>query len=46
VLAVELGIYLAGGTQGSTTTVIMAGFFFLVGVYFVHRSFYGMRIEA
>ena len=46
VLAVELGIYLAGGTEGSTTTVIMAAAFLAVGVYFVHRSFYGMRIEA
>jgi K(+)-stimulated pyrophosphate-energized sodium pump len=46
VLAVELGIYLAGGTQGSTTTVVLAAAFLLVGVYFVHRSFYGMRIEA
>jgi K(+)-stimulated pyrophosphate-energized sodium pump len=46
VLAVELGIYLAGGTQGSTTTVIMSGAFLLIGIYFVHRSFYGMRIEA
>jgi K(+)-stimulated pyrophosphate-energized sodium pump len=46
VLAVELGIYLAGGTQGSTLTLIMAGAFFLASVFFVYRSFYGMRIEA
>jgi K(+)-stimulated pyrophosphate-energized sodium pump len=46
VLAVELGIYIAGGTQGSTTTVALAALFLLTGVYFVYRSFYGMRIEA
>jgi K(+)-stimulated pyrophosphate-energized sodium pump len=46
VLAVELGIYLAGGTQGSTLTVAMAAAFLMVGVFFVYRSFYGMRIEA
>jgi K(+)-stimulated pyrophosphate-energized sodium pump len=46
VLAVELGIYIAGGTQGSATTVVMAAGFLLVGVFFVYRSFYGMRIEA
>jgi K(+)-stimulated pyrophosphate-energized sodium pump len=46
VLAVELGIYLAGGTQGSTLTFMMAGAFFVAGVFFVYRSFYGMRIEA
>jgi K(+)-stimulated pyrophosphate-energized sodium pump len=46
VLAVELGIYLAGGTQGSTLTLVMAAGFFAAGVFFVYRSFYGMRIEA
>jgi K(+)-stimulated pyrophosphate-energized sodium pump len=45
VLAVELGIYLAGGTQGSTLTVALAALFFLTGMAFVYRSFYGMRIE-
>jgi len=45
VLAVELGIFLAGGTEGSTLTVALAGLFFLVGATFVYRSFYAMRIE-
>jgi K(+)-stimulated pyrophosphate-energized sodium pump len=45
VLAVELGIYLAGGTEGSMLTVALAGLFFAIGITFVHRSFYGMRIE-
>jgi len=45
VLAVELGIYLAGGTQGSTLTVALAALFFITGMTFVYRSFYGMRIE-
>ena len=44
VLAVELGIFLAGGTQGSTLTLMMAAAFFAAGVFFVYRSFYGMRI--
>jgi K(+)-stimulated pyrophosphate-energized sodium pump len=46
VLAVELGIYLAGGTEGSPLTVALAALFFVIGVTFVHRSFYGMRIES
>jgi K(+)-stimulated pyrophosphate-energized sodium pump len=46
VLAVELGIYLAGGTEGSVLTVIMAAAFLVTGIFFVYRSFYGMRIEA
>jgi K(+)-stimulated pyrophosphate-energized sodium pump len=45
VLAVELGTYLAGGTEGSMLTVALAGLFFAIGITFVHRSFYGMRIE-
>ena len=46
VLAVELGIYLAGGTEGSPLTAVLAGLFFLAGVTFVWRSFYAMRIES
>ena len=45
VLAVELGIYLAGGTQGSMLTVALAALFLVTGMTFVYRSFYGMRIE-
>jgi K(+)-stimulated pyrophosphate-energized sodium pump len=43
-LAVELGVYLAA-TQGPTVSHVLALVFFVVGVFFVHRSFYGMRIE-
>jgi K(+)-stimulated pyrophosphate-energized sodium pump len=46
VLAVELGIYLAGGTQGSPLTVALAGAFLVVSMTFVWRSFYAMRIEG
>jgi K(+)-stimulated pyrophosphate-energized sodium pump len=46
VLAVELGIYLAGGTEGSTLTSLLSGLFLATGIFFVYRSFYGMRIEA
>jgi K(+)-stimulated pyrophosphate-energized sodium pump len=46
VLAVELGIYLAGGTEGSALTAVLSAVFLATGIYFVYRSFYGMRIEA
>jgi len=42
-LAVELGVYL--GT-GAALTLGLSGVFFVVSMYFVHRSFYGMRIES
>jgi K(+)-stimulated pyrophosphate-energized sodium pump len=42
-LAVELGVFLTG-QQGRTLGVVIAGACFLVGVAFVWRSFYGMRI--
>jgi K(+)-stimulated pyrophosphate-energized sodium pump len=42
-LAVELGVYL--GT-GATLTLSLAGVFFVVSMFFVYRSFYGMRIES
>jgi K(+)-stimulated pyrophosphate-energized sodium pump len=44
-LAVELGVYLAGET-GATLGIVLAVAFFLVALAFVRRSFYGMRIEA
>ena len=44
-LAVELGVYLAG-EAGATLGHVLAVAFFLVAVTFVYRSFYGMRIEA
>jgi K(+)-stimulated pyrophosphate-energized sodium pump len=42
-LAVELGVYI--GT-GEALTVGLATVFFVTSMYFVHRSFYGMRIES
>jgi K(+)-stimulated pyrophosphate-energized sodium pump len=41
-LAVELGVYI--GT-GSVMTLGLAAVFFVISMYFVYRSFYGMRIE-
>ncbi|HWA15176.1 MAG TPA: sodium/proton-translocating pyrophosphatase, partial [Gemmatimonadales bacterium] len=43
-LAVELGVYLAG-SKGTGLTHALAAAFFVVSLYFVYRSFYGMRIE-
>ena len=42
-LAVELGVYL--GT-GAPLTLGLSAVFFVVSMYFVHSSFYGMRIES
>ncbi len=44
-LAVELGVYLAD-QNGTGLTHALSAVFFLVSMYFVYRSFYGMRIEA
>jgi K(+)-stimulated pyrophosphate-energized sodium pump len=44
-LAVELAVSLTN-SQGAIFTRILALVFFLVSVFFVYRSFYGMRIEA
>jgi K(+)-stimulated pyrophosphate-energized sodium pump len=43
-LAVELGLYLAG-SQGPLLSRFLAAGFFLVAVVFVWRSFYRMRIQ-
>lgn len=44
-LAVELGVYL--GVSGTTTlTRGLAVVFFVIALFFVWRSFYGMRIES
>ncbi len=40
-LAVELAIQLGGGARA-----VLFAAFFAVALVFVHRSFYGMRIEA
>jgi K(+)-stimulated pyrophosphate-energized sodium pump len=44
-LAVELGVYLSA-LHGSTITHVLSAVFFVASLYFVHRSFYGMRIES
>jgi len=44
-LAVELAVEMTR-TQGSTVTHALAAVFFLISVFFVWRSFYGMRIGA
>ncbi len=44
-LAVELGVYLTA-ESGAGLTQTLAAAFFVVSMYFVYRSFYGMRIEG
>jgi K(+)-stimulated pyrophosphate-energized sodium pump len=44
-LAVELAVSLTD-KQGAGLSQTLAGVFFLVALYFVFRSFYGMRIES
>jgi K(+)-stimulated pyrophosphate-energized sodium pump len=44
-LAVELGVYLTEGGSG-TLTRLLAVAFFLTSMFYVHRSFFGMRIES
>ena len=44
-LAVELGVYLSAA-QGPMLTHALAAVFFVISMVFVHRSFYGMRIES
>jgi K(+)-stimulated pyrophosphate-energized sodium pump len=44
-LAVELAVSLRS-QQGNGLTLTLAGVFFLISAYFVHRSFYGMRIQS
>ncbi len=43
-LAVELAVSIAHGENGAMITHVMAAVFFLVSMFFVWRSFYGMRI--
>ena len=43
-LAVELAVSLTA-ERGPMLSHILAGVFLLISVFFVHRSFYGMRIE-
>jgi K(+)-stimulated pyrophosphate-energized sodium pump len=44
-LAVELGVYLVSGGNGTLSRVLAVAFF-LGALLFIYRSFYGMRIEA
>ncbi|HYI93793.1 MAG TPA: sodium-translocating pyrophosphatase [Bryobacteraceae bacterium] len=44
-LAVELAVSLRA-QQGNALTLSLAAIFFLISAFFVHRSFYGMRIQA
>jgi K(+)-stimulated pyrophosphate-energized sodium pump len=44
-LAVELGVYLSAEGSG-TLSKVLAVIFFFAALFFVHRSFYGMRIEV
>jgi K(+)-stimulated pyrophosphate-energized sodium pump len=44
-LAVELAVSLTA-QRGVGFTMVLAGLFLLVSMFFVYRSFYGMRIEA
>ena len=43
-LAVELAVQLA--VDNPTLPMILAGIFFAISLVFVHRSFYGMRIQS
>jgi len=44
-LAVELAVQMSA-TSGAKWTHLLAAVFFLVSFFFVHRSFYGMRIQS
>src|SRR6185503_17050125 len=44
-LAVSLAVELTH-KQGAAFTTALAAVFFFISMYFVHRSFYGMRIES
>jgi len=44
-LAVELGVSLTA-RQGPMLSTVLAAVFFLGSMFFVHRSFYGMRIQS
>ncbi|MFL5616539.1 MAG: sodium-translocating pyrophosphatase [Gemmatimonadaceae bacterium] len=44
-LAVELAVSLAA-SRGTQLTLVLSGLFLLAALFFVYRSFYGMRIES
>ena len=43
-LAVDLAVSVAA-SRGSSLTMTIAAVFLLISMFFVHRSFYGMRIQ-
>ncbi|MEQ2007722.1 MAG: sodium/proton-translocating pyrophosphatase, partial [Limisphaerales bacterium] len=43
-LAVEIAVEMKKANPGGYTNYVIGGFLFLVALFFVHRSFYGMRI--
>jgi K(+)-stimulated pyrophosphate-energized sodium pump len=43
-LAVELAVSIASRENGAIITHVLAAVFFAISVFFVYRSFYGMRI--
>ena len=45
-LAVELAVSLTNTQQSTALTHILAAAFFAVSFFFIHRSFYGMRIRG
>ncbi|MEJ7732493.1 MAG: sodium-translocating pyrophosphatase [Polyangiaceae bacterium] len=45
-LAVELAHEMGRTESGKTTSTVLAAVFFLLSVFFVYRSFYGMRIGS
>jgi K(+)-stimulated pyrophosphate-energized sodium pump len=45
-LAVELAVQLTNSQGNARLTHILAAVFFVISFFFVHRSFYGMRIRA
>jgi len=44
-LAVSLAVDVSR-KQGNAFTTMLAAIFFLISLFFVYRSFYGMRIET
>ena len=45
-LAVQLALEMSSTPSGQTISHILAAGFFVVSMFFAHRSFYGMRIES
>jgi K(+)-stimulated pyrophosphate-energized sodium pump len=45
-LAVDVSNKQVAAGNGHVLTTVLSAVFFLVSVFFVYRSFYGMRIES